>query len=98
MGGLEQVANLFRAVRLGLLALGLIVAVGGSWAAMQPGVERGPAPATLAGITQESAQPHTLPLISIVVAAKPVCVADGVVDANIEDWNTVLNPDMRFRG
>jgi hypothetical protein len=98
MGGLEQVANLYRAVRLGSLALGLIVAVGGSWAAMQPGVGRAPEPARSAGINQESAQGHTVPLISIVVAGKPVCVTPGVVDPTIQRWTTVLNLNMQFRG
>jgi hypothetical protein len=98
MGGLEQVANLVRAVRLGWLALGLIVAVGGSWTAMQPGAGRGSGPARSAEISQESVQAHTLPLISIVVAANPVCVTLGVVDRSIRGWKTDLNPDMQFRG
>jgi hypothetical protein len=37
-------------------------------------------------------------LISIVVAANPVCVTLGVVDRSIRGWKTVLNPNMQFRG
>jgi hypothetical protein len=59
MGGLEQVANVVRAVRLGALALILTVAVGGSWAVMQP--ERGHAAvyARPAGIMHAAAQART---------------------------------------
>jgi hypothetical protein len=37
-------------------------------------------------------------LITLVVAAKPVCVTLGVVDRSIRGWKTVLNPIMQFRG
>jgi hypothetical protein len=66
MSGLDKVANLVRAVRLGSLALILMVAVGGSWAAMQPGRGYAAAPARSAGIHRARAHVHPSPYFVIV--------------------------------
>lgn len=61
MSGLDQLANMVRSVRLGALAVVLIVAVGGSWAAVQPGRVHPTAVAKPARIATEPAQVNTWP-------------------------------------
>jgi hypothetical protein len=88
MGGLDWVANLVHAVRLGALALVLIASVGGSWVALQPGSGRGPGPSRPAGIKHESAQAQTVTSIRIFIAdgtpVSPVCLTPNAVTG----WNT----------
>lgn len=104
MSGLDQVASVVRAVRLGALALILIVAVGGSWAAMQPGRGHAAAPARSAGINHGPAQVQTMPYFVIVAAngkpVNPACVTPVAVDGgntNIQYWLAIPNPKCSFR-
>ncbi len=88
MGGLDWVANLVRAMRLGALALVLIASVGGSWVALQPGSGRSPGPSRPAGINHESARAQTVTSIRIFIAngtpVNPVCLTPTAVTG----WNT----------
>jgi hypothetical protein len=72
MSGLDGVVSLVRAVRLGALALTLVLAVGSSWAAMQPGRGYAAAPARSAVINGAPAAMDTWTYFVIVGGATPL--------------------------
>jgi len=105
MGGLERIASLVRAVRLGALTLALIAVVGVSWTAMQAGLARGPGPVRPAAINHAAAQARAMPSTVFVLAGgmrvNPACVTPGAKpdgSAVAQVWSAIPNPNTPFRG
>ena len=102
MGGLDQAANVVRAVRLGALALILTFAIGGSWVTLQHGVGHGVAQAQSAGTNHQSAQVRTMPYLVIVGAnnkvGNPICYFPATPspandrNATTQHWQAVPCP------